>query len=439
MSVTLGIDPSSTQVKKIYVNTASKNFPVLKSAKADKIIAVVPSNYLTFRKFQIPLRDRKKINEIIKEDLSQTLLIYDNAIWDFTFGPDGEIFAAITNKDTITKLIKQIGVKPHIFDAEPYALVRTASVCGHNEGLIIDFSDVKTTFAGFKNGLLNFCRVLLKSGNNLINELALKNNLNEKDALSLIQKNGLKDLNVLNFFKTMFEAAFPPQSLPKYSKVLMCGEFCDIPYLKDFIKELFNLPVEKLELEAKIKDSKYAVAFGAAIKNAVREHAAHEHGVNLATYKTESASFKKWLIWLLIPFVLLLINVKYKEIALSARVSKINKEMVSLLKKDFPDVKNTAYPLSQYKSLTQKYGTGQYPNGENILDILSKISASETAAVKIDSIEVSEQNIFIGGKSNSIKSVENLKQNLSQNFKNVDLSEIKNLKNEVKFTIKMDI
>lgn len=435
MSAILGIDPSSAQARKLYVSAAGKDPAVLKTGKASKIIAAVPSNYLTFRKFHIPLRDRKKINEIIKEDLSQTLLFYDNAIWDFTFGPDGEIFVTITNKDTIGKLIKQIGIKPHIFDAEPYALVRAASVCGHNEGLIIDFDAEKTTFAGFKNGLLNFCRVLLKSGDILINEFSSKNNLTEKEALRLIQKDGLKNPDVLDFFKTMFVVAFPNKAKTEYSNVLLTGVFADIPYLKDFIKETLNLPVDVLDLKSKIKDNENIVAFGAALKNTAREH-----GVNLAPYKIEeNTSYKKWVIFILLPLFLLLVNVKYKETALSARVNKVNKEMVKILKKDFPNVKNTAYPLTQYKSLIQKYGAGQYPNGENILDILSKISSCLTTQVKIDSIDISDKNISLSGKADSIKTVESLKQNLSQGFRNVDLSEVKNLKNEAKFTIKMEI
>lgn len=435
MSAILGIDPSSAQIRKLYISAAGKDSAVLKTGKASKIIAAIPSNYLTFRKFHIPLRDRKKINEIIKEDLSQTLLFYDNAIWDFTFGPDNEIFVTITNKDTIGKLIKQMGVKPHIFDAEPYALVRAASFCGHNEGLIIDFGAEKTTFAGFKNGLLNFCRVLLKSGDILINEFSSKNNLTEKEALRLIQKDGLENAQVLDFFKTMFETAFPNKGKLEYSKILFTGTFADVPYLRDFTKKAFDVPVEILDLKGKIKDNENIVAFGAAIKNTLREH-----GVNLAPYKIEeNTSYKKWIILLLLPLFLLLVNVKYKETVLSARVNKINKEMVRILKKDFPNVKNTAYPLTQYKSLIQKYGAGQYPNGENVLDILSKISSSLTAQVKIDSIDISDKNISVGGKADSIKTVESLKQNLSQGFKNVDLSEVKNLKNEVKFTIKMDI
>lgn len=435
MNAILGIDPSSAQIRKLFVHTSGKDSTVLRSAKASKIIATVPSNYLTFRKFQIPLRDRKKINEIIKEDLSQTLLFYDNAIWDFTFGPENEIFVTITNKDTINKLIKQIGLKPHVFEAEPYALVRAAGVCGHNEGLIIDFSSSKTVFAGFKNGLLNSCRVLLKSGDILLNEFSSKNNFAEKEALDIIFKEGLKNNDIFVFFKEMLGVAFPSAAKPAYPKIFITGKFCNIPHLADLLKNFFNAPVEKLDLENKIKDNENIVAFGAAIKNTTREH-----GINLAPYKLEeTASYKKWVILLLLPFLLLLINVKYKEAALSNRVTHINKEMVRILKKDFPNIKNTAYPLSQYQSLVQKYGTGQYRNGENVLDMLSKISACLTNTTKIDSIEISNQSISVGGKSDSIKTIENLKQSLSRNFKNVDLSEVKNLKNEAKFTIKMEI
>lgn len=438
MTLILSIDPASTGAKKLFVKITGKDASVIRGGKPDKSICVIPSNYLTFRKFNLPIKDRKKINEIIKEDLSQTLLFYNDALWDFTFGPDNEIFVAITAKDTVQKIIKQTGIKPHIFEAEPYALVRAASSAGYDEGLIIDFGREKTTFAGFKHNLLNFCRVLLKSGNNLVNEIALKNNITEEAALEIIAREGLKNAQVFEFFKSLYAIAFPEPLKGGYSRILIIGSFAYIPHLAEFLKDSSALPAEIPRLEDKVKDNSNIIAYGAALKQISKEH-----GVNLAPYKIEEKSARsKWIILALLPLLLLLIDVKYKESVLGARYSQINQKMIEMLKRDFPQsvskTKKITYPLNQYKSLMSRYSGDTFAGGGNVLDILAGVSNGLGSAVKIDSIDMSETaGVELGGKSDSIKNVEDFKQSLSAKFKNVELQEVKNLPTGVKFKIIM--
>ncbi|MFH1452447.1 MAG: hypothetical protein ABIH00_00485 [Armatimonadota bacterium] len=434
MSVFLSIDPAFSGIRKLFVKLSGKEAAVLKSAKPDKIIATIPSNKLTFRKLAIPFRDRKKINEIIKEDLSQTLLFYNDAVWDFTFGPDNEIFVTITSKNTINELIKQMGVKPHIFEAEPYALVRSANSCGHEEGLIIDFGASKTVFAGFKNNLLNFCRVLLKSTNNLINELANKKGLTEAEALKIIREEGLKNKDVLEFFKSLLAIALPSSKNLNYSKILITGKSCRIPYLADFLKEASGLTVEEIKSE-KFNNTDNTVAYGASLKNINKEH-----GVNLAPYKTsEGPDYKKWAVLLLIPLMLLLADVKYKEHIIAGRYNKINNQMVKILKRDFPQLKKASAPLATYKSMIRNYGISGFADGQNALDVLSSISEAVNPGTKIDSLEASEKFLTLTGKSTSVKTAEAFKQSLAQKFKSTEITEVKSGKEGVKFTIKINL
>lgn len=434
MSVILGIDPSAGEVKKVFVKFVGKDANISKSAKSDKIVATIPSNYLTFRKFNLPLRDRKKINEIIKENLSQTLLFYDNAVWDFAFGPDGEVFVSIANKDTIGKLIKQIGLRPHVFEAEPYALVRAASYFGHSEALIMDFGATKTTFAGFKNNLLNSCRVLLKSANSLVNEIANINNITEKEALQIMKKDGFKNTLVEEFFKSLFAIAFPTNERPPYSKILISGQICALGYAREFLKAYFGLPVEEIAIISKSKDSYDTAAYGAALK-----YAAKEHGVNLAPYKIEEGvNYKKLALLVLIPLLLLLTDVKYKESVQAHRYNALNKKIIEVIKRDFPNTKNFSYPVSVYKSLLTGY-LGAAETGATVLDMLGYISGSLTASVKINSIDYTNPNFSVTGRANSVKQVEDFKSALARNFKNIEITEIRNVGESVNFTIRMNI
>lgn len=438
MTVILGIDPESTGTKKLLVKISGKEANIIKSGKVDKSICVLASNYLTFRKFNLPIKDRKKINEIIKEDLSQTLLFYNDAVWDFTFGPDNEIFVAITTKNAVQKTIKHAGLKPHVIEAEPYALVRAASFAGYSEGLIIYFDTDKTVFAGFKNNLLNFCKVLLKSASNLINEIAVKNNISEAQTRQIINSEGLQNKQIFEFYRSMLETAFPEPVKQNYPSIIIMGSSAEIPRMAEFLKTYFGVPANIMPAQDKTGDIPNLTAYGAALKQISKEH-----GVNLAPYKIEEKSARfKWIILALLPLLLLLVDVKYKETVLSARQAQINQKMVEMLKRDFPlsvsKTKKIQYPLNQYKSLLSRYSGDTFAGGGNVLDILAGVSSGLSSAVKIDSIDLSETaGVELGGKSDSIKNVEDFKQSLSAKFKNVELQEVKNLPKGVKFKIIM--
>lgn len=432
MSNILSLDMGTTQLKKVFFNISGKHFNITKKTKPNKVIATLPSNFLTFRSLNVPFSERRKINEIIKTELAQSLLFFEDAIWKFSHIQDKNVFVTIARKSDIEKFLKMLPEKPNILEAEPYALARLALITENPNSLIIDWGASKTVFCGIKNKHLNFCRVILKGGNNLTQEITNKNIIHLEKAEISKRERGTNLPQVTNFLEEILDLACLPSQFT-YDNILLTGGGANLPGLEKFLADRFKVKVSKLSLPDNLPNSQ-AVAIGAGLKDV-----AGEHGVNLLPQTlADSRPYKKWLIAASLILLIFSLDVKLKEVLLNKEYKALTNNMKKIVKRECPELKKIVSPLSQLKGIVikeKKYSLGA---ALGPLNIFSKISKdTENQGLTVYEINLSPEEINLQGSANSVKSVEESVKNLTRNLGETELVEAKSISGgKIKFILR---
>lgn len=417
MSIILGIDLATSGARKIFINQHWKGFEIIKETRPDKVILSVPSQHLTFRKLKLPVVERKKIKEIIKEELSHGLLFYDDAVWDFAPIDAGEFLITIARKSDIKKLLKTKSLKSATLDAEPYSLTRACVYYGHKDALLIDFGATKTTICGIWSGKLKMCKVVLLGGGDLTRKLSDKLGISQKEADEEKKKLTADHPVINNYLEELFDTAYIRKS--NYPYILISGGGSRLKSLAGWISNKFKLEVKSLETEPSMASP---VALGCALKSAFP----HE-GVNLSIEgKTAKKTYAGWLTVGLLLLVLFSFNIKFKELYYRGRYDQINKGMNSMAIKEFPSLKTARDPLKQVKSIVKRETDAALGLENSPLDVFAGVCQSlDKRGFKFFEINYSAGYIQLIGEASSIKLVKDLREKLNSRFNGAELSEIK--------------
>ncbi len=427
MRITGGIDQGKTGFREVYLESHWKNVKVVESSKQAVLVGSVPSQALTFRRFTLPFTDKKRIREIITEELTDTLAFpLDEARWDFSRGADGDIFVIIARIQSMKDAVEGFSKPCEMLDAEPYGLVRTALYCAIKDALIIDFGASKTVFSALREGALESIKVLLSGGDTVTRQVSEARKLSLSQAEGLKLEKGIHLPEVKDAIIKLIRTANLPSPFP-YPRIVLTGGGAQMEGLSDFLEDNLKTPVSSFTLPQGLSPYSHAVAFGMALKG----NKDFSMGVNLAELKKhETNPILILCAALLLPFLLFSVNLKIRENNLRLAVEKYRQEMIQVYEKELPGAGKItpALAVRQFKTkLDEKKSLMQNKGGDalSIIDSIAHVVAQKD--IRIYEIDISDKEITLSGETASYQEVEFIRKSLLESFKTVELREGKTL------------
>ncbi|MDQ7823938.1 MAG: GspL/Epsl periplasmic domain-containing protein [Candidatus Eremiobacteraeota bacterium] len=424
MKLSGGLDSGTTEAREIYLELGWKKVKIAENPRTAMVQAAVPSSVLTFRTLTLPFTDQKRIREIIREELSDTLAIpLESTVWDFSRNPDGSVFVVIAPTEALGEKIKELPKNIQALDAEPFALVRTALYCGIKDGLIIDFGASKTLFCGLRNGAIDFIRVLLRGGG-LITELIMKEmQVSLAEAESIKREKGLALSTAREEIIKTLRTAGLPSPFP-YPQIVITGRGAQIPGLQALLQESLKTQVATFSLPEDLSPYTYPVAFGMALRG--KEYGT---GVNLMEEKKSSHDpLVLWAAGIILPLLLCSASLMVHEAALVKEAKAYKAEINKVVKKEFPEITVINRPLDQLRDKVSQKAALAENRGPNILGIFDSISqVIRGKDIIIYEFDFSESTVTITGEAASYQEVEFIRKGLLASFEKVELREGKTL------------
>lgn len=435
MAIYQGIDSGNTQLRKVTIKTGFSGFAGVAKGKPGRKVLVLPANLLTFRELSFPFQDKKRIMEILPGELIETLALpLDDMSWNVTSIRKNKAAVILTIREELEKFAKSQENSVKIIDAEPCALARTANYNNVKNALIIDLGASRTTFTGIKEGKLDLLRVRMMGGNRIDRIIAEEKNISTEEAEQLKITEGLHNKSIRRFLDALFDSVSLPPS-QEYEKVILTGGGAQMPGLADYIKERLEATPEYFQLPAGLSPFFDAVAFGAAM---------YETG------KSDKVNFKKeqdqngkksvfWLLFLLIPIILLSASLKMKEAQLTKENNLIKKAMLKAVLKEFPGSKSVKAPLSFVRSKMKKESGDTGETSRKVIPMLNDAAVSgKGLAISYYEMDITDKDFKIKGEADSFGTVEKYRVELAKKFESAEILNQKTKADEkVDFAIRL--
>jgi hypothetical protein len=424
MAIQGGLDAGRTETREVYLESRWKQVKIVDGGKTAKLIAAAPSQILTYRRFSLPFSEKKRIREIVKEELTDDLAFpVAESTWDFCSTNRGDTFVVIGKTTEIDAAKSSLGRPIEMLDAEPLALARTAVHCGLRDALIIDFGASKTLFCGLKDGFVDFIKVLLRGGEFLTTAIAESRNLSSEEAEQLKRSKGMSLPEVKTSVIKLLRSAGITIPL-SYPCIVITGRGAMLEGLKDFLGENLKTSIMHFTLPEGLSPFFHPVAFGLALKD--KDHGL---GVNLMEEKKKTIKMiNLWIAGIALPIILLSINLMITESTLVQQEKNYRSAIQSIFLKELPDTKSVVAPLKQFQAAYREKKALLEGKGTDLLIILegiSKVVAQKD--IRIFEIDMNESAITLTGEAASYQEVEFMRKNLLKTFKTVELQEGKTL------------
>jgi hypothetical protein len=417
----LGLDPGSTGLKKACVLVRRREVEVMRAEAARRTFVSFPASRITFRHFSLPLSDKKRLKEVIAEDLADSLPFpLEEMAWDFCQRGHGDIFAVAALKNDIREAAAAAPVESAALDAEPFAYSRAAAASGLKDCLVVDFGAMKTLFCQISAGNVQWVRVILKGGESLSQEISLARSLQEEAAESLKRTEGLNLPEARTFLGDLLGLAYLPMPLTS-PVILVCGGGAALPGLVPFLEKNLHVSCELFPMPPGLSPYEHVVALGMALKGKLGEA-----GVALTESVSQPVLWKTWGVLLLLPVLLFSLNTKLHEAAREKKYQQIRQEMVRVVKANYPSVKKVMYPVDQFNSLLQeekKQVTSQESDFIKYLEDLGK--SLEGKGIRIHEMDLEENSFRLKGEAPSFDAIEKWRSELSAQVASAEIGEQK--------------
>ncbi len=435
MAIYQGIDSGNTQLRKVTVKTGFSGFAGVAKGKPGKKVLVLPANLLTFRELNFPFQDKKRIMEILPGELIETIALpLDDMLWNVTSIQKNKASVILTIREELDKFTKAQENSIRIIDAEPCALTRTANYNNIKNALIIDMGASRTTFTGIREGKLEMLRVRMMGGNRIDRIISEEKKISTEEAEQIKITEGLHNKSIKRFLDSLLDSASLPPS-HEYEKIILTGGGAQMPGLAEYIKERLEITPEYFQLPSGLSPFYDAVAFGAAM---------YETG------KSDKINFKKeqdhngkksvfWLLFLLIPLIVLSLSLKMKEDQLAKENNIIKKAMMKAVQKEFPGSKSVKAPLSFVRSKMKKESGDTGEPSRKVIPMLNDVALSgKGLTISYYEMDITDKDFKIKGEADSFGTVEKFRTELAKKF---DTAEILNQKtktdDKVDFAIRL--
>jgi type II secretory pathway component PulL len=418
------------------VKTGWGSFRPDDSARPGKKVMVLPSNLMTFRQFTFPFQDKKRIKDLIPGELADSLAFsLDDVVWDVSSIHRDRAHAVVVPRGYLKSFVETYGNSVQVIDAEPCALARLARHSGLKDALIIDLGARKTTAVGVKDGKLDMVRVRLIGGDYLDGLVSMELRVDRDRARQAKEEKGLS-LAAARSFIDELTVVMGFTSPVDYEKLVITGGGSLLAGLPEYLSEKMGRPVEFFSLPGGLSPHFDCVALGAALYYSVGEEK-----INLKEKKetANGGSRYTWLLFILLPLILLLFNLKVQEGQLEAENRLLVGAMTRAVKKDFPAIGRVVSPLSQVQSMMKKSGTegGSRLKALEIMEAIAR--ARRSLSVNFYEMDLADGVMKVRGESDSFQSVDRLKASLDRDFSGAEILEQKTKPGgKVDFYIKLE-
>ena len=418
MAVYQGIDSGNTRIRKVTIKTGLGGFSGVTKGKPGSKVLVLPANMLTFRQFNFPFQDKKRISNILPGELMESLVLpLDNMIWNVTSIQKNRANVILTIRDELDKFIRSQENSIKIIDAEPCALARTANYNNINNALIIDMGATRTSFIGLENGKLGMLRVRLMGGNKIDQMISNERNITVEEAEQFKISEGIHHKSIKRFFDSLFVSSSVTNS-DHYEKVILTGGGAQMPGIAEYVKEKLELPVEYFKLPGDLSPFYDAVAFGAAIYDTGKS--------DKVNFKDEQKKNGKksvfWLLLLLIPLFIFSASLKMKENQLKKENRMLKTTMMKAVRKEFPGKTRIKAPVSFVRAMLKKNQGAGSETSRKLIPVLNDISLSRAGLnVSFYEMDITEKDIKIKGETDSFSNVEKFRTELEKKFDNAEI------------------
>jgi len=392
-----GIDQGSSQTRKICLKSSfGKKEAVEDTGKSDKVVAI-PAQFFTLRTFNFPFTDRKRLKQLIREELADRLLFpLENSLWDFITDGKGNALAFVAQKERLENFKAAQSPDFKFLEPEPLCLLKAARWSGVKDALLIDLGAQKSIFLGIKNGFPDYLRILLKGADDL-------------KGTSPAPPEDIKDPGVKEFINELLNSSLLPSQLP-YPAIYLSGGAAQISGIKEYLEEKYRLQAASLPLPEGFSPYRDAVAFGAALAGKTGEDSL-EFFARVKVHQTNPLFFWGGLALLLL--FLFSLNLGLSELNLKSQNQAYLDSVKAALKREFPQAKADVAPVSQFKALINQEISDRLKAQNSPLEYLYQLSGQiPDKGFKFYELNLADSQIELKGYAPTYQKMEQLRQNL---------------------------
>ncbi|MBW1859640.1 MAG: pilus assembly protein PilM, partial [Deltaproteobacteria bacterium] len=433
----------------------------------------IPGEHVSYRNFQMPFRDKKKIRQTLVFELETMVPVpAEDLIVDFTMvdrSDQSEILAASVKREDVSKYLAHLqahGVDPEVMDVGCVPTLSWLLNQGGipDDGLLLDFGHSKNTMLLFLNRRLALIRTFPFEGSTMqeagLNET--ESGFASTESAKEIEESHLGFLctqvqNTLHAFASQTANTVRPE------RVFVTGIATSHADIENTLSKLLELPVEtiqvtgdpKINLDPNIAqewnplfmDNALALAVGEARPKLGFNFRREEFEVNKVYFGRVKGLGK---IATVLAAILLLVGVDLgiDYFSLRNQYRTLDQQITEVFKRTLPDVKRIVNPVAQMgaeinalkKTASSVPGIG---TGTRVLDLLREFSmrVPESADIHVARIVVDPDMVQIKGDTDTFNTVDTIKKGLepSSYFSDVIISSanLDRSGNRVQFEMKL--
>jgi len=418
----------------------------------EAIVSISP-RFISYRNFQVPFKDSKKIRQVLPFELEPTLPYpVEELTFDFQTifqGEKTDILVGLIHTAELTKILdalRDFQIEPRMVAPSGLSSVMClAKYLESNEDLFfISVDRTYSTVFAVASGRLHIARSFYSH----LPDLPLKA---KKLSDTIIQ--------VMGAFEASFASDFEP------ARILISGSGMDVACLQEEIHREMEIPVKQVDLlhdiDLNIKLDSDAGFDPDLMNNALSLAAVEILGLQTINFYGSRSIIKKY--WeeykndfirtgviAAFVFVVALFNVLLEAHYLQKEVLRINQQIAFLFQSTFPDVTKIVDPLQQMRARVQEENkkglfTGEMEDEMLNIDILNEISSRipNDQDVEITNFVRGDKSLLVTGNTDSFNTVDDIKGRLAQaeGLKNITINSanLEKSTNRIQFKLKIDL
>lgn len=426
-------------------------------------IVTIPAAWVSFRNFQVPFKDRRKIRQVLPFEL-EPLLPYpvDEMAIDFQIVQPAEktdILVSVARTEAIAVIrdvLQAAGLDPYLLTPPGLpGAAYLATLPEYDQDVVVaDVDDEYATVVAVAGAKAHVARCFF---------------LKAADPARTAERLGDSIFQVITAFESLFYRDFTP------SKILITQNRAadpendedpiDMAVFRRKIETTLGISVEPINMAAILREKMDLTEAGEpspVLMNTALSLAAMEIlGIRTINFFGEHSLIRKY--WeeykhnfiktgliAAFVFVLIMFNVLFEARFLQDQANRLNRRIAFIFQSTFPEVEKIIDPVQQMQTLVRQEQEKTTFSGiieQEVLniDILKEISARipQDLDVELTNFVRGEDNVVISGHTASFNNVDDLKNRLEQAdiLKNITISSANMEKStsRIQFKLKIDL
>ena len=416
-------------------------------------IVSVPPKFISYRNFQVPFKDRKKIRQVLPFELEPVLpFAVDDLIIDFQIIHPAEktdILVSVAQRDEIHSILaalRQFGLEPYMLTPGGLSTAACLAECREADPdfIFVDVDAEHATVFIVVSGQVHVARSF---------------SARLSDPRSRAKKVADNIFQVIAAFESLFLRDFT------LSRIFISGQSPDMETFSREIQDTLGidaLPVNMLDaVQTKLNFTDGAefdpglmnTAMGLATVEILGLRTINflgEHSIVRRYWEEYKNDFIKTGLIAAFVFVLLMFNVLFEAHFLQKEVNQLNRRIAFIFQSTFPEIGKIIDPVAQMRTLVRQEQeknvfSGKIDQEVMNIDILNEISSRIPAEldVELTNFVRGEDNLVISGHTDSFNNVDDMKSRLEQSeiLKNITINaaNLEKSTNRIQFKLKIDL